>query len=243
MTYPNAPITEAVIDIRLSPKKAVKLDDLKKLSKKQRDDFPMEVELHSMEAQFMVGSPEKTSNFKSEAIGFQGTSADGKRIYQFRRDGFVFSQQTRYVDWQQFRQPAKQLWDYYSGRIGNIDTVSRIAVRFINNVKVEGANIDLKEYFNLYPQIGDHLPRQKTGFLTTVAFVLDDGKATGTISLVPAVENNTAHTTFILDIDVSRVDLIPSNSADLWDIIDGFRNEKNQLFEGCITDKTRELFQ
>jgi uncharacterized protein (TIGR04255 family) len=47
----------------------------------------------------------------------------------------------------------------------------------------------------------------------------------------------------VLDIDIFRTDDLPSEEAALWAVVEQLRNAKNKVFEGCITDKARELFR
>ena len=46
----------------------------------------------------------------------------------------------------------------------------------------------------------------------------------------------------ILDLDISRDLDLPANDADLWAFINLIRDHKNEVFEACITDKTRAFF-
>ena len=46
----------------------------------------------------------------------------------------------------------------------------------------------------------------------------------------------------LLDIDVSRMDELPQNDEGLWAFVDRIREYKNMIFEACITDRARELF-
>jgi uncharacterized protein (TIGR04255 family) len=46
----------------------------------------------------------------------------------------------------------------------------------------------------------------------------------------------------VLDIDVFREYQSPANEDETWSTLDRIRDIKNEIFEACITDKTRELF-
>lgn len=47
---------------------------------------------------------------------------------------------------------------------------------------------------------------------------------------------------FIIDQDVSRETNLPDSDEGLWDCIGQVRELKNAIFEACITDRTRALF-
>jgi uncharacterized protein (TIGR04255 family) len=45
----------------------------------------------------------------------------------------------------------------------------------------------------------------------------------------------------VLDIDVSKMGLELSTDDEVWNMLELFRLQKNLVFEGCITNNTREL--
>jgi uncharacterized protein (TIGR04255 family) len=47
----------------------------------------------------------------------------------------------------------------------------------------------------------------------------------------------------ILDIDLFRTEDIPQEDADIWRLFETLHERKNEVFEACITDRTRELIQ
>lgn len=47
----------------------------------------------------------------------------------------------------------------------------------------------------------------------------------------------------ILDIDLSRAHDIPKDEEGIWHLFERLRDRKNEIFEACITDRARELFQ
>ena len=49
-------------------------------------------------------------------------------------------------------------------------------------------------------------------------------------------------TSLLLDIDVNRTDELPQNDDGLWSFVERVREYKNMIFEACITDRARELF-
>ena len=47
----------------------------------------------------------------------------------------------------------------------------------------------------------------------------------------------------VLDIDVFRTSGVATDEAELWEQLLQLRHEKNRVFESCITDEARRLFQ
>lgn len=46
----------------------------------------------------------------------------------------------------------------------------------------------------------------------------------------------------ILDLDVFKESTELASDSEVWGLIETLRNRKNEFFEGCLTDKARELF-
>lgn len=47
----------------------------------------------------------------------------------------------------------------------------------------------------------------------------------------------------VLDLDLFRVDDLPTTEVDIWSFFEELHERKNNVFEACITDKARELFE
>lgn len=49
-------------------------------------------------------------------------------------------------------------------------------------------------------------------------------------------------TSLLLDIDISRDINLPKKDDAIWELLDQIRSHKNSIFEKCITDRSRALF-
>ena len=58
-------------------------------------------------------------------------------------------------------------------------------------------------------------------------------------ALMPPPDPNVV--SVLLDIDLFCEEPLPDNEDGLWALFEEMRDRKNQIFEACITDKTREL--
>jgi len=47
----------------------------------------------------------------------------------------------------------------------------------------------------------------------------------------------------VLDNDIFRAEEVPTDEGEVWEFFDMLRERKNDVFEACITDKSRELFK
>lgn len=78
--------------------------------------------------------------------------------------------------------------------------------------------------------------------MVNVTIDIEDGWSSRITSSIadPIVPNTQA---FLLDIDVFKEEDLPLSGGKLWETIDKVRAKKNRIFEACITQKTRELFE
>ena len=70
-----------------------------------------------------------------------------------------------YQDWKSIRDEAKRLWDIYSP-IAGIEAISRIAVRYINALKIPLPLSDFREYLTASPEVPEGLPQAVSDYLS-----------------------------------------------------------------------------
>jgi len=243
----NAPISEAVLDIRVSRTNAPAFHDLSRFVERVKDGYPHSKTLGVIQAEIRAdaGSAEAlqlTHSTSSAPIGYQCISEDRKQIAQPRVNGFVFSKLRPYDRWLTFKTESRRLFDLYCEEFGS-RTIERIAIRTINRLDIPGAQIDFKDWIRTFPEISPALPQGLSGFFMQVYQPYNDVKALCIINetLVPPEVPGTI--AVILDIDLSRVDEIPQEPDAFWSLLDEMRQKKNEIFLGCITDRMKETFQ
>ncbi len=244
--YPNAPITEAVIDLRveLPPELSVAMLQTVFEGEGERAAYPEREALLREEFQFTVGVG--ASSTRQEA-GFRFRSNDGKHVCQARIDGFTLSRLKPYEHWETFRAEAQRLWTRYK-ELAKPVKVTRIAVRYINRIEIPLPLNDFSDWFRTYPEVSSDLPQGLSGYFMQFRMPLDDAKGAAIINQSVLDESNgvppsDAIVTMLLDIDIFRTAELPSEDVEIWALMDKLAEEKNQVFEASITEKTRELFR
>jgi uncharacterized protein (TIGR04255 family) len=240
-SYNNAPITEAVIDLKVNPRSDVALADVEKIGDHERSKYPLCKPMKLALGQFSVGE-EVSAVARSEQTGFAFTSSDGRQIFQSLKDGFTLSRLAPYESWEPFRDEARRLWSAYRAST-RPHSVRRVAVRYINRIDLPTATADLKVYFRTSPEISPDLPQNLAGFFMRVALRLEDIKATALIQQGVMEPPQPGMVSIVLDIDLFRIDDVPQDDTEIWAYLEILRSQKNAIFEACITDPTRELFQ
>ena len=242
MHYPNAPITEAIIDIRAELPEEMTVALLGKMHSVEESAYPSKKSRHLAMVEGQIGGATASAFATSKQVGILCLSKDERQVFQARLDGFTMSRLAPYERWEPFRDEAKRLWHVYQS-IAKPTCVTRIAVRYINRIDLPLPISELKDYLRTVPEVSTELPQQLSGYFMQIRIPQDDIVATLLLNeaIIEPVRPGVA--SVILDIDVFRSDALPTDDDRVWEILEGLRMRKNEVFEASITNKARELFR
>lgn len=238
--YDKAPIKEAIIDIQIDqPAGSLKLTDLEHLGTKAEGYSA----LGSLLFGRLTGRLEAgqfTATTDQDHVGFRFAGGDGKYVASFRLNGFGFSRLAPYQTWEQFRDEARALWTIYREAVGSV-SITRVGLRYVNQLDLPANLRDFRDYIRSYPEVSSDLPQQLAAFFMQVHVPLPDIGAVLVLNeaMVPPPAENLV--SLLLDIDVSKMGLKLTADEEVWSMLEVFRLRKNLVFEGCITNTTREL--
>lgn len=243
--YKSAPITEAVIEIRVQTDTTPDPLALKGLAESLRDQFPKQAPMQLLQMGIRAGSPQPGANFNqtfSQAnIGYRLAKGNDSRVLQLRTEGFAYSHLPPYTDWETFRSEARPLWDKYRA-ICPVAKLSRCALRYINRVDIPGGKIEVHDYFGLYPKIPEGLPQQDVvGMALNLQMPQPDIHCMAVINQALAEPGKPNHLSVLLDIDIFRLGIEAWQDSEMWAFLETLRSRKNEIFENCITQPTRDL--
>ena len=111
--YPQAPITEAIIDLRVKPAEGFDRAILKNVGKGEQAAYPKQEAVVEAVGKMAVGPGGGSASVQQSPVGWKFASQDGKQIVQCRVNGFTFSRLAPYESWKPFRDEAQRLWDVY----------------------------------------------------------------------------------------------------------------------------------
>ena len=243
MDYPRPSITEAILDIRVE-ERDWDLGQLRALGK-DLAEFPeiRDISFLSGTMQFSTGpDPSPQTVASSVPIGFQFWSADKKRVWQARKNGFSISHLSPYQGWGGLALEARNLWTVYRAALN--PKLTRVAVRYVNRFDIPSQNrIDFADYFRTVPQIPKELDTGLSAFL--MQLVLPQAEIQGMVILTQAMipANLPGTAAIALDIDLFRESDVPQSEEEIWPLFEQMRHRKNRIFEDCITDAARELLR
>lgn len=244
----NAPISEALFDIRVKLPKNFDVSKFKSLGTELGGNYPIIEEQHLFSGHHhLVHGKHQSSSLRDEVNGYFFKSKDLKDIVQFRRDGFTVNRLHPYTNWDELVQKTKNLWPIYH-KVADPEAVTRLAVRYINQLKILLPIADFSEYLAVPPVVPSGLPQGIATFFNrvTIYYASQDIHANITQSLEnvdPIQLNDRNHIVIILDIDVFKQCDLLNNDQEIWPNFDQFHNIKNEIFFNYITEKTAELFE
>lgn len=245
-TFPNAPITEALIDVRVTFESAVKLDQLEKLSEQFSTRFPIkETQIaheYAVRVQDAAGGVE--SHAKSKILGYVRFTENRDKAIQLSVNGFAFSKLKPYESWPALRDEAREHWETYRGELGP-SRIARLAVRYINRIELSLPITEFQDYILTCPQIAEDIPQGLAEFFFRVVVPNpDDEQMRATIiSTIEKLEQDNKVLPYIFDIDASMpVDLDPTDD-EIWPVFERLRDYKNLIFFNSMTEKAKEMFR
>jgi uncharacterized protein (TIGR04255 family) len=241
---PNAPITEALIDIRIKVRTDFDVNRLESLYDEISTQYSAKKARHKIETklEFKEGQP-LVSEGKEKIDGYLFTSVDGKQIFQAAVDGFTFNRLRPYDKWEIFRNEAFRLWGLYRKLLS--PEIIRVGLRYVNrlNIPLSAQHVfDFDDYLTAGPAVPKELPQGLSSFLTRIVINDPDIDSSGIITQALDQIVDPKFVPIILDIDVfKQKEVITEEEA--WHTLEQLRHFKNRIFFASITNKAKELFQ
>ena len=232
--YKRPPITEAVIDIQFTV--PVSDSDVSRLQRRLAKTYPLVENRLTWNVAFGPG----TLQVNQAPAGVKLSTRDGLDIVIIYQHGISNSRLAPYNNWDTFRQRAYRVYTVCMKILG-YHAAKRLGVRYINRLDIPSKHIQLNDWVRLAISLPAELPPALTNFGMHTSLMLPNGVHLNLHSATvdfPLLD----HSSLLLDIDVYVEASIPNIPADLWALIDTLRTCKNSVFESCITDRARELF-
>ncbi|MFA5056381.1 MAG: TIGR04255 family protein [Dehalococcoidia bacterium] len=238
----KAPITEAVIDFRANLTRDFNLDKISSLKEELFNEYPNCKPIKVNEFIFGLEGDQPIKKNLEQLVGYRLETQDGKNVAQFRLDGFTFSRLAPYTEWKKVFGEARRLWEIYVAK-ASPESVTRIATRYINQLRLPFSTSDFSQYLTVPPIIPDTLPRI-TNFLIRVSICepASDIKANITQAFQMGTDPSD-HVIIILDIDAFKTGSFVVTESGMWDTFEALRNMKNRIFFEMITEDTARLYE
>jgi uncharacterized protein (TIGR04255 family) len=240
----NAPITEALIDIQVTPKEGLTFAQLKNAI--DAVDFGYYVKNPISEGTFsfaLAPDGQPSTAAESAQVGLRLHSADEKYVAQFRITGFTLSRLRPYEKWENLLEETRRLWAIYVNCLVPTQVI-RVATRFINNLQLPlepGASF--QTYIKKLIDVPEEAPQAVEEFFQR--FRLVDTASGARVILTLALDGMPADrpAPVILDVDVFIAVKKDPMNGELWTALECLRELKNRSFFGTITEQAAELYE
>lgn len=242
--YPNPPITESLFDFQVEPNASITSENLEKLADQVVDFYPEKKPRRRFESrfEFKEGEAGQSQTVDLGVEGFLCWNKDKNQALQFRLNSYSFSRLKPYQGWDVAYPEVIKYWESYLS-VAKPISVRRLAVRFINMINIPAKKFELETYLTLPPQTPKIEGIDIRNFLTQVSFQIPEQGIQVTLIQTIGQSQDPISTPIILDIELG-VDVQKNlEKTSMEKIFKDLRKAKNDIFEKCVTDQTRILFQ
>ena len=147
-----------------------------------------------------------------------------------------------YPSWKSFHDTIRRCVQTY-GEVHNSAEIQRIGLRYINDIYFSDKSISLEEFFDFYPFVGFNLHKELTGFQCLVQLNFESGRDLLNLQIGSAADADGQNPRVVLDLDyfLGSPDRIKTENGLDW--LEQAHTNLEGVFEGCLKDPTRALFQ
>jgi len=242
--YAHAPITEAVVEFRVTQRPTLTLDELNSLKAGEEVGYPLVAPRFDLKGEFELTDVAVSTSAQRIQTGYVFSRSDRTQIFQARLDGFAFSWLPPYDSWEPFAAEALRLWRRYVA-VARPISVDRIGVRYVNRIDIPENSVEIKDYLNVWPEIPVNMPQILQGYFLQLGVSLKEFDAAVTINSTIVAPPSEFGTSLILDLDTyTNTQLLPGKEEFDQAVVNrlrSLRRAKNFVFEASITDETRRL--
>lgn len=239
--YKRPPITEAVIEIRLD--EPLNKEKVEKLHERLKNDYSSSDHLVEIEVRVELKQPQATADELGH--GYKLASEDQADTLLIMPNLMACSRLAPYNGWEKFRARAEENWTKWKKSTG-YKKIQRLGTRYINRIDIPAADVEkikIEDYLKVYPEYPEsELPSGILKYTMQIAGPIEEGNLGVIINSSVIRSPLVDHLSVVLDIDVSLTSNVPQKDGEIWEIFDLMRVIKNRVFESCVTDNARKLF-
>jgi len=237
--YPTSPVTQAVIEVRVDYEMDIK--GMHKIVGKLKKDYPHQQTVKDIGIDI---THEVNTSITPLNERFQLSSRDELDYAIISKNSIAVTRYAPYLGWDALHEHLIKVWKLWKD-VAKTQKISRIGARNINRIDIpcnKGEIVMMEDYFTFYPEVPGASDSPIIEYLMQVTRQINNTSwyATITSTYVPSPLIN--YVSFILDIDVFCSNDIPINDDKLFSMIAETRNIKNTVFQGYVTQKTKDLY-
>lgn len=248
--YSKAPIIEASISIGVVPSEQLEIEDLAAIGDIAEGTYTISNRyFYAGEVNVPApGDPPQHEDVHGQ-VGYTLNDPLGSKSANLSIDEFEFSVGQPYDQWETFRDEARAMWDIYKA-LSKCTQITHVSLRYINQIDItETTEAKLDDYFRVYLEIPDHWPGGTAfqNFFVQFQTFQQDLDCLLVVNHAPAPSPNPTMVSVRLDFDLIKRPVEETWSVDrddeIWEFLEQMRERKNAVFNGSITEKTKEMIR
>lgn len=239
--YANPPLVEAVCEFRFTPDTQWDMTIPGLVYEKLKDEFPRREQRLFQEIELIQGPDGLQRQIRtSERIVF--LMEDRKTFVQIGPRLLAINCLAPYPTWAGFKPKIVKAFEALMDTT-DVKGLQRVGLRYINLIEIPSSQIKLEDYFQFYLFLGPELPQVMVNFIVGCEFRYAHDRDLCRVQLITTPSGSSERPAFTLDIDYFLAQPKGIKPEEVAEWVEQAHNEIEQIFEGCITDRLRELFQ
>jgi uncharacterized protein (TIGR04255 family) len=239
--YRNPPIVEALCEFRFEPGAPWDMAIPGLVYERIRDNFPKRRQVQSFEVSVAAG-PEGIGQQVLTADRMQFLREDEKALIQVGPNLLAVNHLKPYPTWQAFLPLIRQGFESYLTS-ANPKGIQRIGLRYINRIELPGERVELADYFAFRPFVGERLPQDYGPFIVGIQIPFEDSRDVLRLQLASAAPETPDAIAVMLDLDYFLIRPGGVSQDEVFEWIDIAHSHVEDVFEACITDRLRQMFE
>jgi uncharacterized protein (TIGR04255 family) len=243
--YKKPPVKEALFSFRVLPSQTLSAKQLIDICAGIKNEFSEQQVIQNIEGQITFDAEKgalTSAPGKSTLVGYMLRNRKAETAVQIKTNEFSFHKLAPYTGWENIEKDVIKYFDYYVKQTKPRE-VSRIGIKFLNQITIPESKFDLADYFELKVAA----PIQDCAieaFLNRQQLVLQGDNRKAIVTLASNKDPAIAGSSFIFEIDVfsEKISLLPS-SKNVWETVNELRTSRNTIFEASLTPKTKSMFE
>jgi uncharacterized protein (TIGR04255 family) len=167
-------------------------------------------------------------------------SEDEKDIVQMKPGELTVHRLEPYPSWEQFRPEVLRVLEAYLD-VATPEVFHRVRMRYLNQIDFSKP-LDLADYFDFYPHVGEQLPEEHGPFICGAEFPVAESELLRMEMTSVEPESDGTEASVRLDLTFNRQSQISVSDFEREQWLNSAHEEIEEAFEGAIRDGLREKF-
>jgi uncharacterized protein (TIGR04255 family) len=242
MNFKNPPIVEVICEFRFSQDSKSDPTIPGLLYEKLKTDFPIKESKIDQEIEITAEERGVRHGVKNPNPLAAFFSQDRKSLIQIGTNKLSIHHLKPYPGWEHFRPKIQLAFDALNS-VTTIQEIDRIALVYIDKIEIAGHHLDLKQYFNFMPYLGDGFPEPFTDFMMGCDFPYNNKRDICKLQLTSAMPDNKANSAYLLTTEyfLAKKSAVTKSEALGW--VENAHTVVHGTFLNCITKKLEDQFE